>query len=96
LIAGDLLSDVELPLLEESSPADYAAGLDALRPFVERAQILIPGHGSPAAGTAVDDRWVADNRYLTALIDGNDPQDPRLRRPGMREAHAHNRSKVGP
>ena len=95
LIAGDMLSDVELPLLEESSPGDYADGLTSLRPFVEQARVVIPGHGRPAVGNgAVRARWAADNRYLAALSDGTDPADTRQLLPGMREAHAHNRSRV--
>jgi hydroxyacylglutathione hydrolase len=95
LIAGDMLSDVELPLLEESSLADYTDGLAALRPYVDVAHVIIPGHGTPAVGaTAATDRWAADNRYLTALVDGTDPTDPRVDLPGMREAHAHNRSRT--
>lgn len=95
LIAGDMLSDVELPLLENSSPTDYADGLAALAPFVERAHIVIPGHGTPAVGGATARRrWAADKAYLAALVDDADLADPRLRAPGMREAHAHNRSRV--
>ena len=95
LISGDMLSDVELPLLEGSSPADYTDGLAALLPFVEQAQLIVPGHGSPAVGgAAARDRWAADNRYLAALIGSTDPTDNRLQRPGMREAHAHNRSRT--
>jgi hydroxyacylglutathione hydrolase len=91
LIAGDMLSDVELPLLEGSSLDDYARGLAALRPFATRADIIIPGHGHPAIGrrhTAA--RWLADRRYLDALTAGVDPTDPRLNHPGMREAHRAN------
>jgi glyoxylase-like metal-dependent hydrolase (beta-lactamase superfamily II) len=95
LIAGDMLSDVELPLLEDSSPADYADGLTALRPCVEQARVVIPGHGRPAVSSAAARaRWTADKRYLAALVGGTDPADPRQLLPGMREAHAHNSSRV--
>ena len=94
LIAGDMLSEVELPLLEESSPAEYTAGLEVLRPFVEQASVVIPGHGSPAVGATAHERWTADKRYLAALVGGTDLRDPRLLLPGMPEAHAHNRSRV--
>ncbi len=95
LIAGDMLSDVELPLLEESSPTGYAEGLQALHPFVDQAHVVIPGHGNPAVGNrTARDRWVADNRYLTALVNGADTLDPRLQLPGMHEAHRHNRSRI--
>lgn len=48
LVAGDLLSDGEPPLLADGDDGTaYAAGLDALEPFVRRARLVIPGHGSP-------------------------------------------------
>lgn len=91
LVAGDMLSDVELPLLEESTAAHYAVGLDRLRPAVDRAEVLIPGHGHVAVGSdAVRRRWIADRAYLDALLTGRDPEDPRLADPGMRAAHADN------
>jgi hydroxyacylglutathione hydrolase len=91
LIAGDMLSDVELPLLEGSSLDDYARGLAALRPFANRANVVIPGHGHPAIGNQdAAARCVADQRYLHALAAGRDPADPRQNHPGMREAHQAN------
>ncbi|WP_159621615.1 MBL fold metallo-hydrolase [Ruania rhizosphaerae] len=81
LIAGDMLSDVEIPLLEGSTLAQYRAGLELLAPLVEQAKILIPGHGTVArAGTADSPRarLAADRRYL----DDMSGADPRL-------AHAH-------
>lgn len=96
LAAGDLLSDVELPLLEESTARQYAAGLDRLRPAVERAEVLIPGHGHIAIGAdAVRGRWLADRAYLDALLAGREPDDPRLAHAGMAQAHDHNRIVAG-
>ncbi len=99
LIAGDMLSDVELPLLETSTAAEYLAGLELLRPYVARASVLIPGHGRPAIGTeAAIARWRADHAYLTALAAGADPVDARRHNSGMAQAHAdnvHRRTQVG-
>ncbi|HEY5878769.1 MAG TPA: MBL fold metallo-hydrolase [Nakamurella sp.] len=96
LIAGDMLSDVELPLLEESTSAAYAAGLELLRPFVAQASVLIPGHGGVALGAdAAQARWWADRAYLDALLAGADPADPRLANPGMAHAHADNLAAAG-
>ncbi|UFU02656.1 MBL fold metallo-hydrolase [Ruania suaedae] len=91
LIAGDMLSDVEIPLLETSTPEQYRAGLDLLAPYVEQAEALIPGHGTLArAGTADSpvSRLAADRRYLNRA--GGD--DPRLRAAPdwLHEAHAQN------
>ena len=95
LVAGDMLSDGELPLLEESNPCDYDDGLGTLGPFVDRALVVVPGHGRPAIGAAAAAaRWRADRRYLSALIAGSESDDPRLALPGMREAHEHNRSRT--
>jgi glyoxylase-like metal-dependent hydrolase (beta-lactamase superfamily II) len=90
LVAGDMLSDVELPLLEESSVDDYLQGLDALLPFVDEAEVIIPGHGRPATGAERTSRWTADRRYLAGLIAGTDPDDERWHRPGMQQAHRAN------
>jgi glyoxylase-like metal-dependent hydrolase (beta-lactamase superfamily II) len=90
LVAGDMLSDVELPLLEESSLADYLQGLDALWPLVSAAAVVIPGHGRPATNRQGVARWTADRRYLDALAAGADPVDPRRNLPGMEQAHRAN------
>lgn len=96
LVAGDMLSDVEIPLLEESTAPQYAAGLDALWPAVEMAEVIVPGHGHPAIGADVArSRWRADRAYLDALLAGRDPDDPRLADPGMARAHEHNRTVAG-
>jgi glyoxylase-like metal-dependent hydrolase (beta-lactamase superfamily II) len=86
LVAGDMLSDIELPLPfgPDALPA-YLAGLDALAPFVTRASVVIPGHGTPSFEPV--ERLDADHRYLDHVISGRDPDDARLSNPGMREAH---------
>jgi glyoxylase-like metal-dependent hydrolase (beta-lactamase superfamily II) len=95
LVAGDMLSDVELPLLEESSLADYDNGLNALQPYALLAREVVPGHGHPAIGRrAATARWTADRRYLDALIDGSGPADDRISQPGMRKAHRDNASRA--
>ncbi len=78
LIAGDMLSDIEAPLLDPSDAAGdtYAAGLDTLAPFAERALIVVPGHGRPGRDGVA--RLQADRRFLAALRTGAPPSDPRL------------------
>jgi glyoxylase-like metal-dependent hydrolase (beta-lactamase superfamily II) len=44
LICGDYLSDVELPTWTDKEL--YRSTLDHLRPLVELAEIVVPGHGS--------------------------------------------------
>ncbi len=95
LVAGDMLSDVELPLLGEgrSALAEYQAGLDELAPYAQIATLVIPGHGTPWLDAAA--RLAADRRYLDALARGTASDDPRLTNPGMAEAHATNLQTVG-
>lgn len=87
LLAGDMLSDVELPL--PFGPDDlpsYLAGLETLGPYVARARVLVPGHGHPTERPA--DRLDADRRYLEAMMRRGDADDPRIAHPGMAEHHA--------
>jgi glyoxylase-like metal-dependent hydrolase (beta-lactamase superfamily II) len=45
LLAGDMLSDVELPLpLDPDDLPAYLDGLDRLAPYVARARVVVPGH----------------------------------------------------
>jgi glyoxylase-like metal-dependent hydrolase (beta-lactamase superfamily II) len=92
LIAGDMLSDIELPLPDgddvHGALATYRAGLETLAPYASIAKLVIPGHGSPTGdGTA---RLEADLRYLDDLGHGRDSTDARLSNPGMAEVHAAN------
>ena len=87
LVAGDMLSDVELPLPENDSLDAYAIGMSTLRPYATAAAVVVPGHGHP--GTDGPDRWRADSRYLDQLLAGLDPGDPRRENAGMEQAHRH-------
>jgi glyoxylase-like metal-dependent hydrolase (beta-lactamase superfamily II) len=82
LIAGDMLSDVEIPLFdpEGDDPAgDYALALEELAAVCEQGvATLVPGHGSVAAGAAIGARIEADRAYVRALRKGADPRDPRV------------------
>jgi glyoxylase-like metal-dependent hydrolase (beta-lactamase superfamily II) len=77
LVAGDVLSDVEVPLLDLDAAdplGDHRAGLARL----PRTAVLVPGHGAVARGPAVEQRFAADGAYLAALAAGREPVDPRL------------------
>lgn len=79
LIAGDMLSDVEIPLLDTDSldpVGDYRSGLDLLAGVDPR--LVIPGHGSMGDRNEFRRRLVRDRRYLDALISGGGEDDPRL------------------
>lgn len=92
IVVGDMLSDIEVPLLDLESPdplGDYRAGLDALEDAVSEHGVhtLVPGHGHVCTGSdAVWERFGADRAYLDALEAaahdvpgaGGDILDPRL------------------
>lgn len=71
LLAGDMLSDTEVPLVDVRSAdpvGTYRAALDALEEAARDVHVLVPGHGSPALGpAAVAARFAADRAYLHAL-----------------------------
>lgn len=88
LIAGDMLSDHELPLpFYPDDLAAYLVALDSLAPFVAKAAHLIPGHGTPTRKPMA--RLDADRRYLDDVIRGRHPDDARIANPGMAEEFAH-------
>jgi glyoxylase-like metal-dependent hydrolase (beta-lactamase superfamily II) len=94
LIAGDMLSDIELPLPDDSpnSLVDYRAGLEALAPYASVARFVIPGHGSVTTDGA--ERLAADLAYLDDLAAGRESADARRANPGMAEVHAANTALV--
>ncbi|MGN6238807.1 MAG: MBL fold metallo-hydrolase [Cellulosimicrobium cellulans] len=71
LVAGDMLSDVEVPLVDTDARdpvAVYRGALAALELAARDVDVLVPGHGSPAVGRAeVAERFAADRAYLDAL-----------------------------
>ncbi|GAB3564931.1 MBL fold metallo-hydrolase [Spelaeicoccus albus] len=82
LVAGDMLSDLELPLpLDPDDVPAYLHALDVLEPYVHRAEVLIPGHGTPTTDPAA--RLAADYAYFDDVRTGRPSADPRVDRPGM-------------
>ena len=71
LIAGDLLSDLEIPWLDRK-PAAYGATLRGLLRLAEGGGIatLVPGHGTIASGPEALERIHRDLGYLDALESG--------------------------
>jgi glyoxylase-like metal-dependent hydrolase (beta-lactamase superfamily II) len=82
LLAGDMLSDVLIPLLDFSAAADpieeYLAGLRLLEDVVADVDVLVPGHGSVARADQIPARIELDRAYLHALRNDETPDDPRL------------------
>jgi glyoxylase-like metal-dependent hydrolase (beta-lactamase superfamily II) len=88
LLAGDMLSDVELPYPDADEPnlESYLAGLDRLTEVVRRSRVLVPGHGTPTYSPI--ERLDADRRYLDAVLVGRPVDDRRLADPDNQEIHA--------
>jgi glyoxylase-like metal-dependent hydrolase (beta-lactamase superfamily II) len=93
LVAGDMLSDLELPMPQgDESLEHYAAGLEALRDEVWAARLLIPGHGTVTTNSRA--RFEADMRYLDELLAGRLSDDPRIQDPENAGLHAANLEKA--
>jgi glyoxylase-like metal-dependent hydrolase (beta-lactamase superfamily II) len=86
LVAGDMLSDVLIPMLDLNGAADPVADyLGALRLLEEAAgdaDVVVPGHGSAGRAGQVRARIDQDRAYLHALRDALVPSDPRVGPPG--------------
>jgi glyoxylase-like metal-dependent hydrolase (beta-lactamase superfamily II) len=86
LVAGDMLSDVFVPMLDDWDGAndpvsDYLDGLTALEGVIDDVEVVVPGHGSVCRGEQVRARLDQDRAYVHALRDGADPDDPRITSP---------------
>ena len=91
LIAGDMLSDVLIPLLDPRRPGQvgaYEAALDRLEET--HVGVLIPGHGAVAKGAEVAARFAADRAYIHALRRGEEPVDVRLDQDWLAGPHQSN------
>ncbi|HEY3955442.1 MAG TPA: MBL fold metallo-hydrolase [Streptosporangiaceae bacterium] len=82
LVAGDMLSDVLIPMLDLDDTADpvedYLAALRLLEGAAGDANVLVPGHGSIGGADQVRARIDQDRAYVHALRDAHDPSDPRV------------------
>jgi glyoxylase-like metal-dependent hydrolase (beta-lactamase superfamily II) len=81
LVAGDMLSDVLIPLLDVNAAdpiEDYLAALRLLAGVAGNVDVLIPGHGSVGGADQVRARFEQDRAYVQALRDGTPPDDPRI------------------
>jgi glyoxylase-like metal-dependent hydrolase (beta-lactamase superfamily II) len=93
LLAGDMLSDVLIPMLDPSRPGQldaYEAGLDRLEEAVRHVDVVVPGHGAVAEGADAAARLAADRAYLEALRRGQEPVDVRLEQDWMAGPHQRN------
>ncbi len=81
LLAGDMLSDIEIPLLDQRAAdpiEDYRHGLEVLACLGQQARLVIPGHGHLGDTAEVTRRLAADRAYLAGLGQDRAEADPRL------------------
>jgi glyoxylase-like metal-dependent hydrolase (beta-lactamase superfamily II) len=82
LVAGDMLSDVLIPMFDLSGAADpvgdYLAALRLFEGIAGDVDVLVPGHGSIGGADQVPARIDQDRAYVHAVRDAQAPSDPRL------------------
>jgi glyoxylase-like metal-dependent hydrolase (beta-lactamase superfamily II) len=81
LIAGDMLSDVLIPLFDprqDDQISAYESALEQLGEVIDQVDVAIPGHGAVAEGPEIAARLAADRAYIEALRQGEEPVDARL------------------
>jgi len=82
LVAGDMLSDVLVPMLDLDGAADpieeYLTALRLLEGVAGDVDAVVPGHGSVCGSDQVQARIDQDRAYVLALRDGQGPADPRV------------------
>ena len=81
LLAGDMLSDVLIPLFDfrqDDQVGAYETALERLAEAIKHVEVVVPGHGAVAEGPEVAARLAADRAYIDALRRGEEPLDARL------------------
>ncbi|RSM65386.1 MBL fold metallo-hydrolase [Actinoplanes sp. ATCC 53533] len=81
LVAGDMLSDVLVPMLDLNADdpiEDYLAALGLIEGVAGDVEVLIPGHGSVGGADRIPARIEQDRAYVHALRAGQVPADPRI------------------
>jgi glyoxylase-like metal-dependent hydrolase (beta-lactamase superfamily II) len=82
LVAGDMLSDVLIPLLDLNDTTDpiedYLAALRLLEAAADDVDVVVPGHGSVGGADQVRARIDQDRAYVSALRDAQVVSDPRV------------------
>jgi glyoxylase-like metal-dependent hydrolase (beta-lactamase superfamily II) len=86
LVAGDMLCDLFVPMLDVEAAADpigdYLVGLGELEAVADDVDVLVPGHGSVGGASQVRARIDLDRAYVHSLRDGRAPDGDRTATPG--------------
>ena len=82
LVAGDMLSDILIPLLDLGGSANpaagYLAGLDVLADAADDVTVIVPGHGSAGDAGQLRTRIEQDRQYVRGLDNPGGPADERM------------------
>jgi glyoxylase-like metal-dependent hydrolase (beta-lactamase superfamily II) len=82
LAAGDMLSDVFIPMLDVEGSADpiedYLAALRLFDGVADSVDAVVPGHGSVGDADQLRERIDQDRAYVLALRDDQVVTDPRI------------------
>jgi glyoxylase-like metal-dependent hydrolase (beta-lactamase superfamily II) len=81
LVAGDMLSDVLIPMLDLSTAdpiEEYLAALRLLEGVADDVDVFVPGHGSVGGADELRARIDLDRAYVQALRDGDVADDSRI------------------
>ena len=81
LLAGDMLSDILLPIFDSSQEDQVGAfetALEKLDAAAQHVDVVVPGHGAVGTGPEVAARVALDRAYIDAVRRGGEPTDPRL------------------
>lgn len=84
LVAGDMLSDVLVPMLDlyrggaDDPVGDYLAALDLFDEVAGSVDVVAPGHGVVGDASQLRARVDADRAYVTGLRDGAEISDSRI------------------
>jgi glyoxylase-like metal-dependent hydrolase (beta-lactamase superfamily II) len=97
LLAGDMLSDVLIPLFDPRRTGQleaYGSALVLLGEAAKQVDVVVPGHGAVAQGQEVAARLAADRAYLDALRRGEEPVDARLDQEWLAGPHQANQEQA--
>jgi hydroxyacylglutathione hydrolase len=96
LVAGDMCSDIEIPLLDRESAdafGGYRHGLGVLA-AVPGVRVIVPGHGHTGDAAEFRRRVAADFAYLDRTEAGLDVADERLAAPPAWLSAEHDRQRA--